>query len=112
MPEKEHASVDQTNAANLAIVTLNLPVFNSFPYLITRLAPAFYHIILPANRRPKTCAQDMRERQPDRPCITRSTWELRNMAGASKMTRWLNTPDEEQQLAEVERELSVRQGVK
>src|SRR3989442_13256440 len=28
--EKEHASVDQTNAANLAIATLNLPVFNSF----------------------------------------------------------------------------------
>src|SRR2546428_6528175 len=107
--EKEHASVDQTNAANLA--TLNLPVFISFPYLITRLAPAFYHTILPANRR-KTCAQDMREKQPDRPWITRSTWELRNMAGASKMTRWLNTPDEEQQLAEVERELSVRQEVK
>ena len=109
--EKEHASVDQTNAANLAIATLNLPVFNSFPYLITRLAPAFCHTILPANRR-KTCAQDMREKQPDRPWITRSTWELRNMAGASKMTRWLNTPDEEQQLAEVERELSVRQEVK
>ena len=109
--EKEHASVDQTNAANLA--TLNLPVFNSFPYLITRLAPAFYHVIfLPANQRPKTYAQDMRERQPDRPWITRSTWELRNMAGASKMTRWLNTPDEEQQLAEVERELSLRQKVK
>ena len=101
--------MDQTNAANLA--TLNLPVFISFPYLITRLAPAFYHTILPANRR-KTCAQDMREKQPDRPWITRSTWELRNMAGASKMTRWLNTPDEEQQLAEVERELSVRQEVK
>src|SRR3989442_15111155 len=93
--EKEHASVDQTNAANLAIATLNLPVFNSFPYLITRLAPA----------------QHMRERQPDRPWITWST-ELRNKAGASKMTRWLNTPDEEQQLAEVERELSVRQEVK
>src|SRR2546427_2113807 len=92
--EKEHASVDQTNAANLAIATLNLPVFDSFPYLITRLAPAFYHII------------------PDRPWITRSTWELRNMAGASKMTRWLNTSDEDQQLAEVERGLSVRQGVK
>jgi len=109
--EKEHASVDQTNAANLA--TLNLPVFNSFPYLITRLAPAFYHVIfLPANQRPKTYAQDMRERQPDRPWITRSTWELRNMAGALKMIRWLNTSDEEQQLAEVERELSVRQKVK
>ena len=87
--------MDQTNAANLAIATLNLPVFNSFPYLITRLAPA----------------QHMRERQPDRPWITWST-ELRNKAGASKMTRWLNTPDEEQQLAEVERELSVRQEVK
>ena len=110
--EKEHASVDQTNAANLAIATLNLPVFNSFPYLITRLAPAFYHIILPANRRPKTYTQDMRERQPDRPWITWSTWELRNMAGALKMIRWLNTSDEEQQLAEVERELSVRQKVK
>ena len=104
--------MDQTNAANLAIATLNLPVFNSFPYLITRLAPAFYHIILPANRRPKTYTQDMRERQPDRPWITWSTWELRNMAGALKMIRWLNTSDEEQQLAEVERELSVRQKVK
>ena len=109
--EKEHASVDQTNAANLAIATLNLPVFNSFPYLITRLTPAFCHTILPANRR-KTCAQDMREKQPDRPWITWSTWELRNMAGALKMIRWLNTSDEEQQLAEVERELSVRQKVK
>src|SRR5438445_3980547 len=109
--EKEHASVDQTNAANLAIGTLNLPVFNSFPYLITRLAPAFYHIILPANRRPKTYAQHMRERHPDRPWITRSTWELRNMAGALKMTRWLNTSDE-WRLAEAERELSVRQEVK
>src|SRR3989441_13376320 len=80
--EKEHASVDQTNAANLAIATLNLPVFNSFPYLITRPAPAFYHLILlPANRRPKTYAHDMRESHPDRPWITRSTWELRNMAG-------------------------------
>src|SRR2546422_1004457 len=108
--EKEHASVDQTNAANLA--TLNLPVFNGFPYLITRLAPAFYHIILPANRRPKTYTQHMRERHPDRPWITWSTWELRNMAGALKMIRWLNTSDEEQQLAEVERELSVRQKVK
>src|SRR2546425_6419192 len=86
MPEKEHASVDQTNAANLAIATLNLPVFNSFPYLITRLAPDFYHII------------------PDRPWITRSTSELRNMAGALKMIRWLNTSDEEWRLAEVERE--------
>ena len=105
--------MDQTNAANLAIATLNLPVFNSFPYLITRLAPAFYHVIfLPANQRPKTYAQDMRERQPDRPWITWSTWELRNMAGALKMIRWLNTSDEEQQLAEVERELSVRQKVK
>src|SRR2546425_6062269 len=71
--EKEHASVDQTNAANLVIATLNLAVFNSFPYLITRLAPAFYHIILPANRRPKTYAQDMRERHPDQPWITWST---------------------------------------
>jgi len=104
--------VDQTNAANLAIATLNLPVFNSFPYLITRLAPAFYHIILPANRRPKTYAQHMRERQPDRPWITRSTWELRNMAGALKMMRRLNTPEEEQRLAKVERELSLRQKVK
>ena len=103
--------MDQTNAANLAIATLNLPVFNSFPYLITRLTPAFCHTILPANRR-KTCAQDMREKQPDRPWITWSTWELRNMAGALKMIRWLNTSDEEQQLAEVERELSVRQKVK
>src|SRR2546425_4901056 len=109
MPEKEHASVDQTNAANLA--TLNLPVFNSFPYVITRLAPAFCHTILPANRR-KTCAQDMRERQPDRPWITWSTWELCNMAGALKMIRWLNTSDEEWWLAEAERELSVRQKVK
>src|SRR3989449_4508005 len=66
--EKEHASVDNTNAANLAIATLNLPVFNSFPYLITRLAPAFYHVIfLPANRRPKTYAQHMRERRPTGP---------------------------------------------
>src|SRR5712692_8978435 len=88
--EKEHASVDQTNAANLAIATLNLPVFNSFPYLITRLAPA----------------QHMRERQPDRPWITWSTWELRNMAGALKMMRWLNTSDE-WRLAEAERELSL-----
>ena len=96
--------MDQTNAANLA--TLNLPVFNSFPYLITRLAPAFCHTILPANRRLKTCAQDMRERHPDRPWITRSTWELRNMAGALKMTRWLNTSDE-WRLAEAERELSL-----
>jgi len=104
--------VDQTNAANLAIATLNLPVFNSFPYLITRLAPAFYHIILPANRRPKTYTQDMRERQPDRPWITRSTWELCNMAGALKMIRWLNTSDEEWWLAEAERELSLRQEVK
>jgi len=104
--------VDQTNAANLAIATLNLPVCNSFPYLITRLAPAFYHLILlPANRPPKTYAQDMRERQSDRPWITRSTWELRNMAGAPKMTRWLDAPDEER-LAEVERELSQRQEVK
>ncbi len=103
--------MDQTNAANLAIATLNLPVFNSFPYLITRLAPAFCHTILPANRR-KTCAQDMREKQPDRPWITWSTWELRNMTGALKMIRWLNTSDEEQQLAEVERELSLRQKVK
>ena len=86
--------MDQTNAANLA--TLNLPVFNSFPYLITRLAPA----------------QHMRERQPDRPWITRSTWELRNMAGALKMMRRLNTPEEEQRLAKVERELSLRQEVK
>ncbi len=97
--------MDQTNAANLA--TLNLPVFISFPYLITRLAPAFYHVIfLPANRRPKTYAQHMRERQPDRPWITWSTWELRNMAGALKMTRWLNTSDE-WRLAEAERELSL-----
>ena len=102
--------MDQTNAANLA--TLNLPV-NSFPYLITSLAPAFFHVILlPANRRPKTYAQDMREGQPDRLWITWSTWELCNMAGALKMSRWLNTPDEEQRLAEVERELSLRQKVK
>src|SRR2546425_1308227 len=66
--EKEHASVDQTNAANLAIATLNLPVFNSFPYLITRLAPA----------------QHMRERHPDRPWITRSTWECGTWPGRSR----------------------------
>ena len=34
------------------------------------------------------------------------------MAGALKMIRWLNTPDEERRLAEVERELSLRQKVK
>ena len=39
--EKEHASVDQTNAANLAIATLNLPVFNSSFLLPMAVSGAF-----------------------------------------------------------------------
>lgn len=55
-----------------------------------------------------TYSQEMKLKYPDRPWITRPTWELSNMARALRMLRWQNSEEEENRLAEVERELKLR----
>lgn len=58
----------------------------------------------------ETYAQEMKRKHPDRPWITRPTWELRNMAKALSLLPWLNSPEQEERKAEVERELKLRKG--
>lgn len=56
----------------------------------------------------KTYAQEMKEKFPDRPWVTRPTWELRNMKKALSMMPFFNTPEENQRLEEVIYELNIR----
>lgn len=56
----------------------------------------------------ETYAQEMKRKYPDRPYITRPTWELRNMKKALSMLSWINTPEEKQRLEDVTRELKLR----
>lgn len=61
----------------------------------------------------QTYAQEMKAKYPDRPWITRPTWELRNMKKALSIASILNTEEENQRLLEVTRELRLRsKGVK
>src|SRR5208283_1123164 len=47
---KEHASMNQVGLSHAAVASLNLPVFNGYPYLVVRLQPAFYHLnVVPAD---------------------------------------------------------------
>jgi hypothetical protein len=52
--EKEYASVEKDNAGVLRYVPYDLPLFDGFPYLSTRLSPAFYHITLLPQDKPET----------------------------------------------------------
>lgn len=56
----------------------------------------------------ETYAQEMKRKYPGRPWITRPAWELSNMKRALSMLRWQNTPEEEERLAEVTKELKLR----
>ena len=56
----------------------------------------------------ETYGQEQRRLHPDRPWITRPTWELRNMQKALSLLPWQNTADDTQRLAEVTRELQMR----
>lgn len=38
--------MSDVSAAEVAISTLNLPAFDGFPYLVVKLGPAFYHLLL------------------------------------------------------------------
>lgn len=51
---------------------------------------------------------EMKAKHPDRPYITRPTWELRNMVRALGLLPWLNTPEDTQRKQEAERELKLR----
>ena len=51
MHAKEHASMEPHNEHQIQLTTqqfkaLNFPFFESFPYLMTRVVPAFYHLSL------------------------------------------------------------------
>lgn len=59
-----------------------------------------------------TYAQEMKAKYPNRPWVTRPTWELRNMKLALSMLSWNNTPEEDQRLKEVTEELKLRKGTK
>lgn len=56
----------------------------------------------------KTYAQEMKEKYPNRPWVTRPTLELRNMKKALSMMAVLNTSEENQRLEEVTQELKFR----
>ena len=48
---KEHASMNQHGLPHPSAATLNLPVFDGYPYLVVRLQPSFYHFsIVPGGR--------------------------------------------------------------
>jgi hypothetical protein len=55
-----------------------------------------------------TYAEEMKAKHPDRPWISRPTWELSNMARALSMLSWMNTPEEITRLSEVKAELKAR----
>ncbi len=60
----------------------------------------------------ETYGQEMRRKHPDRPWITRPTWELKNMYKALNMLSWQNTDEQKQRLAEVTHELKMRRQLK
>lgn len=62
--------------------------------------------------RAMTYAQEMQAKYPDRPYVTRPSWELRNMVKALSMMSWLNTPEDEQRKAEAQAELKARRSRK
>ena len=59
-----------------------------------------------------TYAQEMKVKFPNRPWISRPSWELNNMVKALNMLPWLNTEDDQKRLEEVTYELKQRKGGK
>jgi len=59
-----------------------------------------------------TYYEEMKAKHPDRPMITRPTWELKNMARALRIHSWNNTEEETQRLADTEAELKARRSRK
>lgn len=55
-----------------------------------------------------TYHEEMKLKYPDRPWVTRPTWELANMKKALSFFAWSNTEEEKQRLEEVTRELKLR----
>ncbi len=55
-----------------------------------------------------TYHQEMKEKFPGRPFVTRPTWELLNMRKALSLLGFFNTPEENQRLADVKAELKAR----
>lgn len=52
--------------------------------------------------------EEMKIKFPNRPWVTKPTWELRNMVKALRMLPWLNTPEQNQRLAQAQAELIIR----
>ena len=60
-----------------------------------------------------TYQQEMKEKYPNRPYVTRPVWELQNIKKAlSSLSGFLNTEEEDIRLNEVIRELKLRRGGK
>ena len=54
-----------------------------------------------------TYAQEMREKHPNRPYVSRPNWELLNIKKALNIHKWLNTSEETQRLLDVTAELTL-----
>lgn len=55
-----------------------------------------------------TYHEEMKTKYPNRPYVTRPTWELRNIKTALSMLSWQNTEEEVERLHEVTEELKAR----
>lgn len=55
-----------------------------------------------------TYHEEMKQKYPNRPYVTRPTWELQNIRKALSMLPFFNSEEENQRLVDVKAELKMR----